>query len=863
MRIQVTALVALSVAIVVGLLASATLTSASLGTGRPTSAPSPGDRIAPIESIRTGQTISNPVSSVPTSSEFDRNPLVVGSQPAVRTAAVPYPTLNWTNQTSTFDSNLTPNAGQGAAVAYDPILGDYVMVGSVCGVDCPTDATWLYGGNGWVNATAGLVYDDPFPSLYGESLAWDPAWGGVMLAGGYGPGGPNVQTWLFEQATPAGQYGWFNFTAVVGATNSPLEHFGSMVWDPARDALVYAGGCVFGTCSNGSVASVTYELPGSGASWVVERPLPSSIWGAAMAYDQTTSDVVMFGGSWPNATSHQYILNETWIFNSSGDWSNVTYRANVSNCASYAECYYPAASVFAGMTWDGQFNLTILVGGETGTGTYSNQTMLYDYGRWYPITELNPNISALPSGSGALLDSNSSLVAPTVIGGLCTGSCGGNAWVLEIPPSVLLTGIRYNPVDIGAYDIMSGTFVAGTGSGPHVTFGIGNFYGNYSTTQLPEPNFWSNASFTTHFIYGATGAWAVVAVDKDFLGVEGGSTIVRLTVSTNLSATVGAAPSSSDLIPLGSGSSTVNFSSDVSGGVGSYVVEWDFGDGGSGRGGNISHVYRSSGDFLVQMNVTDGGGGWSYHTLDVRVNPELLASSVENVTATDVGVPVNFNGSWSGGSGSPTFSWQFGDGATGTSENESHTYARSGTMQVNFSLTDSLGYATKAVALSLLVNPVLTAVASPSDSAPSPGTNVTFTVTPSGGTAPFTYSWTFDDGSAPVSGATAHHTFSGTGTYAVAVTVRDKVGSSVTKTLVVSVRSAPSLTTWLTTPPGVYALVGIIAAVVLAGASLLMLRRRRKGGIATSAPTALSGNAGTPSGANSTGPNDSSAEPRG
>src|SRR5713101_2011491 len=69
-------------------------------------------------------------------------------------------------------------------------------------------------------------------------------------------------------------------------------------------------------------------------------------------------------------------------------------------------------------------------------------------------------------------------------------------------------------------------------------------------------------------------------------------------------------------------------------------------------------------------------------------------------------------------------------------------------------------------------NPSLTASFNFSPSSPSVGQAVTFTATVSGGTTPYSFSWTFGDGSTGT-GSTVTHAYTSAGTFTVALTVKD------------------------------------------------------------------------------------------
>jgi PKD repeat protein/uncharacterized protein YraI len=128
-----------------------------------------------------------------------------------------------------------------------------------------------------------------------------------------------------------------------------------------------------------------------------------------------------------------------------------------------------------------------------------------------------------------------------------------------------------------------------------------------------------------------------------------GSYQVRLTVTDNTRITAQAthtvqvnepAPVNQPPTAVISGSATaavgqtVQFdgseSSDSDGGIVSYA--WDFGDGGTGSGITVTHVYTGAGTYQVVLMVTDDGGLTANATHSVRIEPEPTVTSQINLS---------------------------------------------------------------------------------------------------------------------------------------------------------------------------------------------------------------------------------------
>ncbi len=134
---------------------------------------------------------------------------------------------------------------------------------------------------------------------------------------------------------------------------------------------------------------------------------------------------------------------------------------------------------------------------------------------------------------------------------------------------------------------------------------------------------------------------------------------------------------------------TVNFSAilstDSDGIITTY--EWDFGDGGSGSGKSASHTYATAGTFTVVLRVTDDNGAQATAQKVITVSapagggttggtgPTASFTATPLTGASPLTVTFNASASVYAGHAITYYSWDFGDGVTGTGITTSHTYS--------------------------------------------------------------------------------------------------------------------------------------------------------------------------------------------
>lgn len=226
-------------------------------------------------------------------------------------------------------------------------------------------------------------------------------------------------------------------------------------------------------------------------------------------------------------------------------------------------------------------------------------------------------------------------------------------------------------------------------------------------------------------------------------------------------------------------------SSDADGTIAGY--EWDFGDGETGTGAAVTHVYDAAGTYSVELTVTDDDGAASTETKTITTIAAPNQAPVAAFAAAKDLLVASFD---AGGSSDPdgtiaSYAWAFGDGASGTGVAVQHTYAAAGTYSVTLTVTDNRG-ATSALTqdVAVVANQAPTASFTPTV------TNLTVAVDASASTDPdgtiATYAWDYGDGTTGA-GVTSSHAYAAAGTYTVALSVTDDRGLVATASAQVTV----------------------------------------------------------------------------
>jgi Galactose oxidase, central domain len=232
---------------------------------------------------------------------------------------------NWTELLPT----ESPPALYQAAMAYDSTDGVVVLFGgqmSDWNFTNPdlSNSTWEFRGGVWTNVTSTTA---PSPRM-GSSMADDPARGGTVLFGGLNQepyatsNGTRVRstvesdTWVFASGT------WTNVTATV-ASAPPGRANAGMTYDPTETGggvPVLFGGVNPVLPEDESDLNDTWLLGSSGWEEVTSSSAPPPESSTQMTYVSSSFSVVLFGGY--NA-SNLLASNATWSF-TNGTWSRLS-----------------------------------------------------------------------------------------------------------------------------------------------------------------------------------------------------------------------------------------------------------------------------------------------------------------------------------------------------------------------------------------------------------------------------------------------------------------------------------------------------------------------------------------------------------
>ena len=268
-----------------------------------------------------------------------------------------------------FDGNQWTNANPvatappwaGHTMAYD-VASDLVVLFASYEGNTP-GVLWTYNtdGNMWSSRSA-----PPHPNVRaGHAMGYDPRLDRVVLFGG-NLGGRNADTWTFDLQRQ-------EWTRMAPAVSPSPRVNAAMVYDTGAARLILFGGDD-GTMDYND-ETWAYDLATNAWTDLNPSSKPPPRRGHALAYDETSGRVVLFGGE----VSRQFAYeDDVWLYDSGANaW---TRRDQATK---------PPARANHALVYDGASGRVVLFGGNVVTPPYfTNDTWTYDTGSnlWRNVT---------------------------------------------------------------------------------------------------------------------------------------------------------------------------------------------------------------------------------------------------------------------------------------------------------------------------------------------------------------------------------------------------------------------------------------------------------------------------------------------
>ncbi|MEL6132571.1 MAG: PKD domain-containing protein, partial [Bacteroidota bacterium] len=203
---------------------------------------------------------------------------------------------------------------------------------------------------------------------------------------------------------------------------------------------------------------------------------------------------------------------------------------------------------------------------------------------------------------------------------------------------------------------------------------------------------------------------------------------------------------------------------------------WDFGDGNTASGANVSHVYATSGVYTVTLTVTNilGCEDVEVKTAYVNILTPPTASFIPVDSQECTPLITIFNDASTAGDGTLiSWNWDLGNGSTSSSLNPTGIYPINGTYTVSLTVIDDNGcsdsYSDEVTALTL---PIADFAASDTLGCSEDITFTDLTISPYNIVG---WKWYFGDGDSSTQ-QTPTHTYFFTGSYSVTLIVFDEFG---------------------------------------------------------------------------------------
>lgn len=214
------------------------------------------------------------------------------------------------------------------------------------------------------------------------------------------------------------------------------------------------------------------------------------------------------------------------------------------------------------------------------------------------------------------------------------------------------------------------------------------------------------------------------------------------------------------------------------------TYSWNFGDGSTSTEMSPSHKYSSTGNYSVSLTATGNGlTDTKTTTINVVMTPPT-ASFTTQYTTYDVGEYINFTNQ---SQNAVSYYWEFGNGATSTLKNPTHSYSAEGSYNVKLTATADNGLTDR---YTKTLNVVLTPpTASFTTQYTTYGVNEQISLVNNSQNS-ISYYWEFGDGNTSTL-SNPIHSFSAEGSYNIKLTATAENGLTDTYSKIIDVVYEP------------------------------------------------------------------------
>ena len=362
-------------------------------------------------------------------------------------APAPPPQYTW----SSVARAPNPPPLQYPSAVYDSDNATVVLFGGMQANGTLSNDTWVWDGSAWSDYP-GTEIQAP-PARMDAAMAFDPVLHQLILFGGRGAGGQLLgDTWAWNGAS------WFKEGSLLGQPTPPARQGAALSYDGSGPLVLFggtgqgagtplatppsssAGATSTGSSTSGSTSQASDTTVTLGDTWLwtsngwaqATGTSPPARSGAALAYDSSTRETVLFGGtSTPAGAASPKPFGDTWNWTGSA-WQKAAPKVS------------PPARAGAALADDPVAHGLILFGGRGGSGVLADD-WLWHGSAWSPVkTRGGPAARA-----GAAVASDAASHELVLFGGVgSTGKALGDTDVLTtvIPlPSPVTSTTRPRP----------------------------------------------------------------------------------------------------------------------------------------------------------------------------------------------------------------------------------------------------------------------------------------------------------------------------------------------------------------------------------------------------------------------------------